>query len=1113
MESIVDYPKTKFATSLDIPLRDSEEVVSIDLENDLPEDPADLKTLLVEERSDKEHWLTIGVAYCNHGMVEAGIKLIEMAFEVLQGPQSASLYGFLTWAYLKLAKSNITDFSLREQHLIQAEQNLRSAIEYDPSWVGNMLATVDLYYQRNFYDKALETADIFIKKGQEDDKRQGKPSRLNVLFLLMRAKLLYQKKNYAASLRLFQELLVLDPTLDPDPRIGIGLCFWQLKDSSMAIKSWERALQLNHKNRTARILVMLGNFRNALTVSENDQQFVDQFTDVLSDLKNIFVENRETPVLLVLLQFYYYLTGNYDNVIAIYEKKISQWAPLVANTILSDSAFWCGRAYYAKSDFRRAFSMFQESLRRNEDNLLAKFGLGQSQLQNKLFEESILTFENIYKTQESIQELNYILGLLYSAKCFDNQFSKLSAKEKSSLVGKSINFLEKYIKLTTAKKNQLVAVKAYLVLSELYELQTQYKQSLQYLSKAVDQWKYSGLEDISLEISNNLGCFHFINGDIKSARKYFQEAFDAISSTNHKNISETTVKYNIARAAESEDPEKSMSLYQQILSEHPGYVQAKIRSIFLKYLEDKEDKFATDLEELLEQNDSDLEVRSFYSWYLKNVSREKNDANGEDRETKHNRETLTKYDSHDLYALISLANQYVTIARDTKKSSSQKEQDKSKQSFLKAVQLFQKVLQIDPLNIFAAQGLAIIFADSKRFGQALEILRKVRDSLDNEDVHLNLAHCLLEMKDFVKSIENYEITLSRFENIGHKSTVLNLLAFAWYSRGLKEKSLACFQKALQYTKEALQLETNTPESKFVYSLMFNVAFIEFQIAEVLRRAGPRDRTLAQLEQSLVDLDEAVNLLKKFSNSHSVLDSGEEIQQRIQLGEGTMKGALERCIKEQKEYEEKKDMKLANAKKLMEEEEQRERERLRKLEEEERIKREKQTEQFKRLQEEAQRLMEERATIEDFMDDSNLPPSDSEFADEEEGAEKKTKAKKKKPTKRAKRTKTTTDVDEESVPTKRRRKSKKAIVSDPEDEDLDGAPNEDEKLKPNRGKKSAISEEFVNTSDEEDSAVETVKSTNSDVDLDAESDNIKKEEKGDHHHQDDDDDNNNEQYDE
>lgn len=1053
--AVSEYPVVSLASSLDIPLKASEEVVSIDLENDLPEDPADLKTLLVEESSDKEHWLAIATAYCNQGMVRESIRLIEMALKVFQGQQSAPLHTFLTWAYLRLVKDNTESVNSRENQLTQAEVHLKDAIGYDPTWIGNMLATIDLYYQRGQYDKALETSELFVKGIHAEDLRNGRQSKPNVMFLLLRAKLLYQKKNYVASLKIFQELLVLNPVLQPDPRIGIGLCFWQLKDHKMAITSWERALELNNKNVNVRTLVLLGTFYNSLTESQNDESFKQNYTKALQDLNDLYAEDKESPVLLTLLQTYFYLKGDTKKVIDIYESKISKLSQLIPDEVLSESSFWCGRAHYSLGDYRKAFLMFQESLRRNEDNLLAKFGLGQTQIQNKLVEESILTFENIYKTKEGIQELNYILGLLYAAKCLDPK-SSLSRSDKEKNIVKATQFLEKYIKLTKTKKNQPVILKAYLVLSQLCELQISYKQSLEYLSKVVQQIKFGGKAEVPLEILNNLGCFHFITGDLKNADNFFEKALQATPDASDVSI---TVKYNVARTLEPQDKRKAEEIYEEILSSHPAYIHAKIRSVFLKFMESKIEDRAEVMEDLLSKNEGNLEVRSFYSWYLKNVATKKVNEKGENLETNHNRETLVKYDSHDLYALISLANLYITISRDAKKSASSKDQEKSKQAFLKAIQLFQKVLQLDPLNIFAAQGLAIVFAENKRYGQALDILRKVRDSLDNEAVHINLGHCLLEMQEYAKAIENYEIALKRFGGETNKSSLLNLLGRAWYSRGVKEKSLHCFKRSLEYAKGAIEIEGGKEHSKMLPSLKFNFALLQFQIAESLRRSSPKDRTLEDLEYATSGLNEAISLLRELVESKSNFMPLEELEQRIQLGETTMKSALDRCIKEQREYQSEVSEKLANARKLMEETELKEQEKLKQKEEEERIKIAKQAEEFKKLQEEAQKLMQERAELDSIINDNddNLPQSgDEEFGDSGK--------KKRKTKKRAKKSKKADgdgddedDEDESAVPKKKRRTKRAPAVAEEEAE---------EPTTPAKGKKTQLSNEFIDDSDEE-----------------------------------------------
>lgn len=73
-----------------------------------------------------------------------------------------------------------------------------------------------------------------------------------------------------------------------------------------------------------------------------------------------------------------------------------------------------------------------------------------------------------------------------------------------------------------------------------------------------------------------------------------------------------------------------------------------------------------------------------------------------------------EYDSHDCYALISLANIYCIMARDTKGS-----EEKKRKYYLRAIELFTKVLSLDPKNVYAAQGLAIAFIENKQANKGL----------------------------------------------------------------------------------------------------------------------------------------------------------------------------------------------------------------------------------------------------------------------------------------------------------------------------------------------------------------------------------------------------------
>ncbi|CAI7338258.1 BEM_collapsed_G0049720.mRNA.1.CDS.1 [Saccharomyces cerevisiae] len=291
----------------------------------------------------------------------------------------------------------------------------------------------------------------------------------------------------------------------------------------MAIKSWQRALQLNPKNTSASILVLLGEFRESFTNSTNDKTFKEAFTKALSDLNNIFSENQHNPVLLTLLQTYYYFKGDYQTVLDIYHHRILKMSPMIAKIVLSESSFWCGRAHYALA----------------------------------------------------------------------------------------LKYLERYLKLTLATKNQLVISRAYLVISQLYELQNQYKKtSLDYLSKALEKWnslkrKFRWKCSIIWHVTTS------IYGDFIKADDLFKQAKAKVSDKDESvNI---TLEYNIARTNEKKRLKKSESIYSQVTSLHPAYIAARIRNLYLKFAQSKieDSDMSTEMNKLLDLNKSDLRFVHF----------------------------------------------------------------------------------------------------------------------------------------------------------------------------------------------------------------------------------------------------------------------------------------------------------------------------------------------------------------------------------------------------------------------------------------------------------------------------------------------------------------------
>lgn len=252
---------------------------------------------------------------------------------------------------------------------------------------------------------------------------------------------------------------------------------------------------------------------------------------------------------------------------------------------------------------------------------------------------------------------------------------------------------------------------------------------------------------------------------------------------------------------------------------------------------------------------------------------------------------------------------------------------------------------------------------------------------------------------------------------------------------------------------AIEFEENRDTSKknerFIAILKFNVAILDFQIAETLRRSEKKDRTLEHLKTAVVGLDKAIVILKELKDLKDFnVILKDELEQRIQLGETTMKTVLERCVTEQEQYENEQAGKLTEGRRLLEEQELKEKEKKQKQEEEERSKLERQAEEYKKLQAEAQKLIQERETL-IVNEDSDV---DNDFSGEDgEG-------KKKKKRKRA------TATGEKKQ--RKKRKSKSALSD--EGEEAEGSSDDDDTVKVrSRGKKSGLSKEFVVDSDDSD----------------------------------------------
>ena len=112
-----------------------------------------------------------------------------------------------------------------------------------------------------------------------------------------------------------------------------------------------------------------------------------------------------------------------------------------------------------------------------------------------------------------------------------------------------------------------------------------------------------------------------------------------------------------------------------------------------------------------------------------------------------------QYDKHDKYALTGMGNIFLQSAREMRRETDQDKDKRSKQ-YQRAVEFYDKALQLDPQNAYAAQGLGIIMVEEKKdFSTAIQIFSKVKESIKDSSVYMNLGHVFCEVKQYARAIE------------------------------------------------------------------------------------------------------------------------------------------------------------------------------------------------------------------------------------------------------------------------------------------------------------------------------------------------------------------------
>ncbi|CZR66825.1 related to tetratricopeptide repeat protein tpr1 [Phialocephala subalpina] len=953
-----DVPTTKrfsdIPSTLDIPVHieqrdeDEDEAEAVEIYLKDLADPNELCSLLEIEQAAPTYWMSVALAYAKQNKVDYAIETLIRGGNSTQDHNSKgklSILSCLCWMYLwksreapRLAPEGTleSEAKTKEYYLQLAISTLNDASRINPSFPPLFLARGVLYLLKASLQppsKATAASAVIVDLEKADLLRQAfqsfedaiRVSRgKNMLAVMGRSKVLFSLGKYPEALAGYQEVLAKMPDfVDPDPRIGIGCCLWKLEFKDDARVAWERSLEINPNSKIANLLLGLYYLDASSSDPIGSPEFTRLYKKAITEyIQKSFKSDSNLPLTCATFAGYFLSRKSFTNVDSLSNKAI-QYTDI--NAIASDGWYLLGRKEHYAGNLDRASDCYRraDDARGGVESgyLPAKFGVAQLFiLQNDLSEAKLLLEKIVQHCRN--HEATVLLGTLFAEEFFANQYAfpkDDKSPQRAILLLESVRSAWK-----DSKRTHLPDASVLLNLARLYEIEYPDK-ALQCLLQ-VEQLELDRITEsehpmdvkddaeaqavlrkfLPPQLTNNIGCFYFQAEKYDLAREMFETALSACMRLREEDDDDdddidaliTTISFNLGRSYEAIDlTDQAIDVYERLLKHHEGYTDARTRLAYIKLCISPQDKGPDSVAKLYQENSTDLEVRALYGWYLGKVYSRRRPANiAEDPELRHYKHTLQHHDKHDHYALVGMGNLYLQSAREMRRDT---EQEKQKRSavYSKAVEFFEKAIQLDPQNAYAAHGIAIaLIEDKKDFQNALLILRKVQDTIKDAYVYLDLGHIYSELKHYSKAIESYGTALSK-ESKANDPSILACLGRAWLNKGRAGRDLDAYQMALECSQKALDASPNQVHLKF------NVAFAQIQLVTTLYSLNETQRSLQQLQDATKGLELAIVTLDEIAAHPQCPYPKHDVDQRANMARNTLQKQLERAVASQEEYEE------------------------------------------------------------------------------------------------------------------------------------------------------------------------------------------------------------------
>lgn len=441
------------------------------------------------------------------------------------------------------------------------------------------------------------------------------------LFALMgKARILYVRRQFRAALKLYQSVLSVAPDFLPDPCIGIGLCFWNLGEHSLARKAWSRSTIKNpgKPSSGASLLLGLSYINAARNPRLDEEERADTYSEGIQYIQQAWASDKTCAATAASLSGYFLVSSTkWDTVIKLAELAVQHGD---ARAVISEGQLAIARALHAQNKPEEATRHYLLAAEANPDQIVATLGVGQMYMQKKDFPSAINTFENILRKQPHCVEALACLAALQARSAltasaalqaassandtpsserskakelYDQLVTLFQAKAGSSNTPGGLDPLGPRLQQLARDPDLYIEIARLWTGEDLSKALNAYRQSL---SVRLDFAENEETEQrgqlthseakVPPQLLCNIGSLEYARQQFDSAQERFEEAIRldlerqraGESASGHSNEGDAvmmTLMYNLGIVMEARgQKEEAIQLYEQrLLARHPEFIE------------------------------------------------------------------------------------------------------------------------------------------------------------------------------------------------------------------------------------------------------------------------------------------------------------------------------------------------------------------------------------------------------------------------------------------------------------------------------------------------------------------------------------------------------------